>query len=215
MRIAHLALLLTALAACQRPAPGALQRALTDDGGAQFESPPQDNVDPFQKPSVSPLVAARLHSCEKVPYETLGRLLASRGVNLAAVANKGQLPTAGQLYAAAGPTMGAPNFATRSREITEQTTSGATKSMDVFLMAAPEIVAAMPSLKVCQVGGQPTQMFDPNTGACTAAGILCLTGAPASPGQVDLCNQLLKDVPGPVGQQIAVATILSAAHTCQ
>lgn len=200
--------------ACQLPT-GSASFALGEDGGARFENVPGDDTDPFQLATPPPLVASRLHGCGKLPYETLGNVLASRGVNLAAVAPQGKPPTAGQLWKAAGPTIGAPNYATRTRELLTQTTAGATKVMDIFLMAAPEIIAAMPSLKACQVNGQPTRMFDAMSGACTYEGVLCLTGTPASAGQVDLCNQLLKDVPGAIGQQIAVAALLSAAYTCE
>lgn len=208
--------LTTLLGACNAALPTeSSSYALGEDAGARFENVPGDDSDPFQVALLSPLIASRLHACGKLPYETLGNVLASRGVNLNAVAAQGKPPTAGQLYKAAGPTMGAPNYATRTRELASQTTSGATKTMDVFLIAAPEIIAAMPSLKACQVNGQPARMFDLMTGNCTYEGVMCLTGTPASAGQVDLCNQLIKDVPAPVGQQIAVAAILSAAYTCE
>ena len=204
------------LAACQAGAPGRVQSALgSDDGGARFENAPEDQTDPFAAQSAPLAVTAHMHSCQRLPYATLGTLLASRGVDLSSMAPNGQPPTAGQLYKMGASTLGAPDYATRTRESIEQTTSGATKLMDVFLMAAPEIIAAMPGLAACQVGGKATAMFDPQTGLCTREGVMCLTGTPPPAAQVDLCNQLLKDVPDATGRQIAVAAILSAAHTCE
>ncbi len=216
---AHTIPLALLLLGCQPPAgpAGTSTRSLGgDDAGAQFENVPADNFDPFHAASTPPAVATRMHSCQKIPYATLGNFLASRGVDLAATAANGQPKPAGQLYREGAATLGAPNYATRTREATQQTTSGATKLMDVFLIAAPEIVAKMPSLAACKINGTPTVMFDPNTGQCTREGILCLTGAPVTQAQLDLCNELvLNDMPGATGQQIAVAAILSAAHTCE
>ena len=215
--IAWLTLSLSLLgAACNTPGGNAGRGALFgDDAGVQFENIPNKDPDPFHVVTGPPSVSTRMHSCQRIPYATLGRLLASRGVNLAAVAPAGQLPTAGQLYTTGAATLGQPNYANRTREATEQTTSGATRLMDLFLIAAPEIVAAMPSLPACQINGTPARMFDPNTGACTREGIQCLTGAPVPQAQLDLCNQLLKDVPDAKGKQMAVAAILAAAHTCE
>ena len=188
---------LTALgsAACQPiaapPAPTGNQPQPLGGGGAQFENVPVDNADPFQGQNLSPSIAARMHSCQKIPYDTLGALLTSRGVNLNAGAN-GRLPSAGQVYKAGAATLGAPNYATRTREVIAQTTSGATKLMDVFLMAAPEIIGAMPGVAACKVRGVPAQMFD-NNGLCTKEGVACLVGGPATQAHVDLCNQIISE----------------------
>jgi hypothetical protein len=204
------------LAGCQQPpGSGLLTQALGDGGGAQFENPPVDDSDPFASPMLPPAVSARMHSCQKIPYVTLGRLLGSRGVNLNAVAGNGQPPTAGQLYKAGSNVLGAPDYAARVREAVQPTTSAMTRLMDIYLAAAPEIIAAMPSLKTCSVKGAAVHMFDPQTGSCTPEGIACLVGAPAVQAQIDLCNQLITDIPGKTGQQIAVGAILSAAHSCE
>jgi hypothetical protein len=203
-------------AGCQTPPAPSVQSLGGVDGGVQFPIPPPDNFDPFSLESTPPAVATRMHSCQKIPYATLGNFLASRGVNLNATAANGQPKPAGQLYREGAATLGAPDYATRSREATQQTTSGATKLMDVFLIAAPEIISKMPTLPACTISGTPTNMFDPMSGDCTREGILCLTGAPVSQAQIDLCNELVhNDVPNATGQQIAVAAILSAAHTCE
>ena len=82
------------LTACQAPgAIGSTQFALGGDGSIAFENIPGDNTDPFEAQSVTPAVSSRLHACAKLPYATIGNLLASRGVNLAAVNPKGQCTT--------------------------------------------------------------------------------------------------------------------------
>src|SRR5258706_3843847 len=111
--------------------------------------------------------------------------------------------------------MGGPNYAARVAETIELTAAGATKLFDIFVEAAPEVIAAMPNLDRCKVGGQPTQLFDAQ-GHCTLAGITCLQGYTATADQVALCNQALTEGSSPpIGQTIAVASILSAAHTCE
>jgi hypothetical protein len=87
--------------------------------------------------------------------------------------------------------------------------------MDVFVQAAPEVIAAMPNVKACQVKGVGTKMFDAN-GKCTLDGIGCLMGAPATSQHVALCNQAIADASTPeIGQKLAVAAILAAAHSCE
>ncbi len=181
---------------------------------------PQDERDPFdilqQKQEEGPAtVSTRLHSCQKMSYATLGHLLASRGVDLNATSQDGQPPTAGELYRSGASALGAPNYLARTREPTQATAAGATKLMDVFVQAAPEIIAAMPNLDACKVDGQPAQMFDGN-GNCTLAGVSCLIGAPATPQHVTLCNHLIAEASSPdIGRNMAVGVILAAAHTCE
>jgi hypothetical protein len=191
----------------------------TSSGGQDntFNHDNGDEIDPFQvlariQQEGPPEISSRLHSCQKMKYETLGTVLTSLGVDMS---KQSTPPSAGQLYQGGSQAMGAPNYLARVAEATENTTAGATKLFDIFTQAAPEIIAAMPNQAQCQVAGQPTQMFDAN-GQCTQAGISCLTGAPASQAQVDLCNQALTQASSSaLGQQIAVATILAAAHTCE
>ncbi|MSP61515.1 MAG: hypothetical protein EXR72_14485 [Myxococcales bacterium] len=199
-----------------------LPETAATEGGPEntFEHAQSDGRDPFdinkQKYDDGlPSTSARMHSCQKIPYAALGALLTSRGVNLKAVAAQGQPLTAGQIYTISAQSLGAPNYGARTREGTQQTAAGATKVMDVFLQAAPEIIKAMPNVKACQVGGAPTSMFD-GKGDCTQEGITCLMGSPATPQHAKLCSQLIKDAPSTaLGQQLAVAVVLSAAHTCE
>ena len=178
---------------------------------------PSDQVDPFAvlariQEQGPPEISTRMHSCQKLKYATLGNLLVQLGVDL----TKMSTPlSAGQLYNGGAQALGAANYGARVPEVIENTTAGATKTFDIFVEAAPEIIAAMPMNKACQVAGAATSMFDAN-GKCTAAGISCIQGSPSSQAQVALCNQALTEASTPtIGKTIAVASIMAAAHTCE
>lgn len=196
---------------------GLAPQTSSGDPGNTFNHDNSDEVDPFEvlariQQEGPPEVSSRLHSCQKVKYDTLGNLLTSLGVDMG---KQSTPPSAAQLYQSGGQALSAPNFPARIPEGIPNTTAGATRLFDIFTQAAQEIIAAMPNVDRCKVAGQGTSMFDQN-GQCTAAGITCLTGAPATQAQVDLCNQALTQASSPqIGQTIAVATILSAAHTCE
>jgi hypothetical protein len=186
----------------------------TPDNTFDHES---NQTDPFEvlgriQEQGAPEVSSRMHSCQKLKYATLGAVLKQLGVNLA---KTGTPPSAGQLYAAGAGALGAPSYGARLAESIELTTAGATKLFDIFVQAAPEVIAAMPTNAACMVAGQATSMFDAQ-GACTIAGIACLQGAPATQAQKDLCDQVLTEASSPaIGKTIAVATILAAQHTCE
>ncbi len=158
-----------------------------------------------------PEFSSRMHSCPKMTYENIGSLLASRGVDLAAQSDL----SAGFLWSNGGPALGAPKLDVRSRESTELTTAAAAKLFDIFAQAAPEIIAAMPTLEACSVNGVGTEMFTPE-GACNIDGITCLMGTPASASHLELCNEMVNRASTPEkGQEIAVAALAAAAHTCE
>lgn len=158
-----------------------------------------------------PEYAARVHSCTKLRYATLGRLLASRGVDLAATAET----SAGAMYRAADQSLGAANYGARAREGHELTTASASKLFDILVQAAPEIIANMPGQPACTVGGAGARMFN-DAGQCTPDGIACLIGLPATAAHLELCNQIIGRASTPeLGQSIAVASLLAAAHTCE
>ena len=86
---------------------------------------------------------------------------------------------------------------------------------DIFVQAAPEIIAAMPNLPACQVAGQGATMFNVDN-QCNPDGITCLLGVPATPSHLELCNLAVtraSDVEK--GKRIAVASLLAAANTCE
>jgi hypothetical protein len=123
--------------------------------------------------------------------------------------------SAGRLYREADLALGVANFQARKPESIELTASAAAKMFDIFLQAAPEIIAAMPTLPACMRAGVGTEFFDAS-GNCTSDGITCLTGIPATATQVDLCNQLVQRASTPEkGRTLAVAAVAAAAHTCE
>ena len=211
-----------------QPAPAPTQQTQTSSPGANlglstggtaggtdntFNHDFSDESDPFAvlkriQDEGPPEISTKMHSCQKLKYATLGSVLSDLGVDLNATATP---PSAGQLYKGGAQAMGAPNYGARVAETIELTAAGATKLFDIFTQAAPEVIAAMPTTARCM----GTQMFDMN-GSCTVAGITCLQGYPATQDQVDLCNQAISEASSPtIGQTVAVATILSAAHTCE
>lgn len=158
-----------------------------------------------------PAFSSRMHSCPKMTYERIGNILQSRGVDINA---QGDL-SAGFLWRNGGPALGAPKLDVRSRESTEITTAAAAKLFDIFAQAAPEIIVAMPTLEACTIDGVGTEMFTAE-GQCTIDGITCLTGTPATASHLELCNEMVTRASTTVkGQEIAVAALAAAAHTCE
>lgn len=158
-----------------------------------------------------PRFSSRVHSCPKIRYGTIGRLLASRGVD---IANTTPL-SAGQLYDTGSSALGAPNYSARSREGLDLTAAGASKLFDIFVAAAPEMIASLPTSAACMVGDQPAQLFN-EAGQCSVDGITCLLGVPATPSHIEICNLTLSRASTPeIGQRMAIAVLAAAAHTCE
>lgn len=156
-------------------------------------------------------VTARLHGCPKMKYETLGRVLASRGVDLGAAG----ATSAGALWRTGDQALGAAQYGARVAESLELTTASASRLFDIFVQAAPELIAQMPARPECTVGGEGTRMFG-DGGHCTPDGIACLTGMPATPAQLEMCNEMVARASSPeVGRTLAVAALAAAAHTCE
>jgi hypothetical protein len=182
--------------------------------GTTFDHPDSE-IDPFAvleriQQEGPPEVSTKMHSCQKMKYATIGNVLAQLGVNMA-----GTGTSAGALYKGGAQALGAPNYQARVSEAIALTTAGATKLFDIFVQAAPEIIKAMPTNTSCMVAGAATNMFN-SDGTCSKAGVSCLQGAPATQAQVDLCNSVVSAASSAtIGQTIAVATLLAAAHTCE
>ena len=158
-----------------------------------------------------PSFSSQMHGCTKPRYSTLGNILTGLGVNIANTTN----PSAGQLYTSGGPSMGAPNYSTRVRENVAVTTSGASREFDIFAAGAAEIIAAIPTLMRCQVGGVAPTLFDASN-VCHVEGISCIIGQQATQAHVDLCNLTITRASTPdIGKRMAVAALLAAAYTCE
>jgi hypothetical protein len=199
----------------QTPAGGlGIGGGLTSGGQGNTFDHDNNSTDPFAvlqriQQQGPPEVSTRMHSCEKMKYATVGTVLAELGVNMAATGTT----SAAVLYKNGSQAMGAPNYGARVPEAIELTTAGATKLFDIFVQAAPEVIAAIPN--VAKKNGAAIQMFD-SAGKCTPDGVAFLQGAPATQAQVDLCNNILGSASTPaIGQTLAVGTLLAAAHTCE
>lgn len=159
-----------------------------------------------------PSFSSQMHSCAKVRYTTLGRVLTSLGVNV----NNTAANSAGALYKSGAASLGAPNYANRVRENEAVSTSGASRAFDIFAAAAPEVIAGLANLERCKVNGVAPTLFDANN-QCVADGITCLIGVPATAGHIELCNKAVASAKGGVdtGKRIAVASMLAAYYTCE
>lgn len=187
-----------------------LRAAFTSDDFVRFPQGASELLEAIRGEG-PPEVMARMHACPKMKYATLGRLLASRGVNLDAEGDA----SAGALWRTGDQALGAPQYGARVAESLELTTASASRLFDVFVQAAPEIIAHMPERAECMVGGAATSMFG-DAGHCTPDGIACLTGVTATPAHLEMCNEIVARASTPaVGRVLAVASLAAAAHTCE
>ena len=86
---------------------------------------------------------------------------------------------------------------------------------DIFVQAAPEIIANLPARTECQVGGVGVQLFN-GSNQCSADGITCLLGVPATAAHVELCNLTVTNASDvDKGKRMAVAALMAAAQTCE
>ena len=171
---------------------------------------PWDIVERLEKEG-PPKYTSHVHGCPKIRYRTLGNVLASLGVDL----GNGTPLSAGDLYNTGANAMGAPNYANRVRENIGVSTSGASREFDIFAAAADEIIAAIPNLDRCKVGGVGAQLFD-GADQCRADGIQCMLGVPPQQGHLDICNVSVQNsTDHATGKRLAVATLLAAAYTCE
>ena len=186
----------------------AMLAACTGTIDAHFDPPepdPFDTLDALEQPG-PPRYTSRLHGCVKMRYATLGNVLASRGVDLGAT----DPTSAGAIYGNAVQALGGPNYAARLRENVDIGLATTEKLFEIYIQAAPEMIANMASRPEC--AGAP--LFE--NGRCSVRGISCLIGVPATQTHVDICNQTLTQAADPEsGRRLAVAVLASAAHTCE
>lgn len=173
--------------------------------------------DPFeilaQRQEEGPLeIRTRLHSCQKLQNTALRTVLESLGVNMDAT---GDPPTAGQLLTAGGGALGAATYDARVGESIVWSASGAAKLFDIFVQAAPEIIANLANVEQCKVDGVGVAMFD-DQNKCNADAIACITGRPATDSHVAVCNTIVTKASSvDKGKRIAVATIMAGALSCE
>lgn len=157
-------------------------------------------------------IRTKLHSCQKIQVTTLRSILVGFGVNIDAT---GDPPTAGQLLKDGAGALGAANYDARVGESLVWTAAGAAKMFDILVQAAPEIIANLPNSPQCQIDGVGPQVFDENN-KCVEDAVTCLIGRPATADHLAICNSLVQQASSiETGKNIAVATLLSAAHSCE
>jgi hypothetical protein len=169
-------------------------------------------TDPTQKLQAddligTPDVVARLHGAQKIQYASLGLMLTDMGVDVTSMT----ADSAGDLYQNGQSPLGVAVYASRTPEMIIPSTSALAKQYDIFVAAAADIVTSnLASSTRC-----PGVELITN-GQFTSDGITCLLGKPATASHVTLANQLVAAAPDPAtGQQIAVATLLAAAHVSE
>lgn len=171
--------------------------------GADFTPP-----EPQQQRMVgSPEVTSRLHSCGKLTYTSLGDILNSRGLTGGGQRPNGA-PSGQQLYDNAASTFGTANYPGRVPEAPFASTSNLSKEFDIFTMAAYDAVSDNFSAPACP----GVKILD--GGKFTKDGLSCLMGKPAKDEHLAIANDAIAKNPTD-GAKIAIAALLSAAHTCQ
>lgn len=158
----------------------------------------------------SPEISSRLHSCGKLTIKSLGDILTSRGLTGGGTRPAGAL--SGQAIFAQGATaaaFGGANYNGRVPEAPFASTSAMAKMFDIFTMASYDAITAnwnapaCPGVKVLGADGKFTQ-----------DGLTCLMGKTAHPEHLAIANDAIAKNPTD-GAKIAIAALLSAAHTCQ
>jgi hypothetical protein len=154
-------------------------------------------------------VEARLHSCTKITYAALGQLLTSRGVDMTST----QQGSAGYLYTTGTSALGVADYPARVPEMLIPTAATESKQMDIFVAAASVIP---PSTAFATTTGCSGVSILDTKGEFTSDGISCLMGKPATAAHLTIANQILSEAPDPTtGVQLAISTLLEAAHTCE
>jgi len=159
-------------------------------------------------------IASQKHSCAKMKFNTIGRLLTGRGVAITAGDSPATLPVTATtvcpaqsgantqstsfVYCTSQLTLGIPQYTARLSESTSVTSGTGTKMMDLYATAATEIEqklvgnafpAAAAGCLDPKTGAQAL-MFNPNN-SCNEAGVTCLQGYPATADQVALCSRIV------------------------
>jgi hypothetical protein len=160
-------------------------------------------------------VVARLHACSKITYAALGNILANRGVNTGSTTKD----SAGMLYKGGASALGVSNYSGRVPEMIIPSTAAMSKEFDIMVAAAREIQAAAKAGTLNMKACSGTQLVD-SSGNFTKDGLTCLMGKPATADHLQIANDAISQAQSQgltqdQGQQIAIAAILEAAHTCE
>lgn len=172
---------------------------------------PYEPADPAQVKAVgSPEVTSRLHSCGKLTVASIGQLLQSRGLTGGGTRPNGA-QSGQQIFSArdTAAALGAANYNGRVPEAPFASTAAVAKMFDIYTMASYDAVEADWTAPAC-----PGVKVLGADGKFTKDGISCLMGKPATEEHVAIANDAIAKNPQD-GAKIAIAALLSAAHTCQ
>ncbi len=159
----------------------------------------------------SPEVTARLHACGKLTVSSIGGILSTRGMTTTGspAGAPGGSQSATTIFKASSAQLGAANYQGRVPEAPFASTSTMAKLFDIFTMGSYEVVGANWTASGC--GSTKVLGAD---GKFTKDGLSCLMGKPALDEHVAIANDAIAKNPTD-GAKIAIAAVLSAAHTCQ
>jgi hypothetical protein len=154
-------------------------------------------------------VEARLHSCTKITYAALGQMLTSRGIDMTDTT----AGSAGYLYQTGTAALGLADYPARVPEMLIPTTATESKQMDIFVAAASALPTTTALASTTSCAG--VSLLD-GSGKFTKDGLSCLMGKPATVTHLTIANQILTEAPDTTtGVQLALSTLLEAAHTCE
>src|SRR5262249_42031033 len=146
----------------------------------------------------------------KLSVASIGTILTSRGLTgggtRPAGAQSGQAIYTNNQTAA---TLGAANYNGRVPEAPFASTSALSKMFDIYAMGSYDAVAANWTAPAC-----PGVKVVDAAGKFTKDGLSCLIGKPATEEHLAIANDAIAKNPTD-GAKIAIAALLSAAHTCQ
>jgi|GEM_PF-2455766 len=132
--------------------------------------------------------------------------------------------TPGYLFFNGKDALGVPKLNSRLGEKEEHSTASALRLFDIFIQSASQIITNIGDASkapACSLNGKNLPMFDPKDGSCVEESVSCIIGTPASEDHMLLCNLIVQkaNVADPTDvakkRNIAVAALLSAAHSCQ
>lgn len=170
--------------------------------GAEFQPPEPQQI----KMIGSPEVTSRLHACGKLTNASIAEMITSRALN-------GGNPQGSQgaqaIFNASGPALGAANYSGRVPEAPFASTSAMAKMFDIYTMGSYAAAGTNWTPPACP----GTKMLGAD-GKFSKDGISCLIGKPATDEYVAIANDAIAKDPTN-GAKIAIAAMLSAAHTCQ
>lgn len=134
-------------------------------------------------------VGERMHACGKLQYAALGRILQSRGVNIANTA----MFSAGQLYTSGNLVIGVANYPARVSESDRNTTGGIVRLYDILIAAAEELLPDPTTDNLSKSAACAGVSLYNADNTCNPAGFGCFMGVPPTDAQIKLCNEMVKD----------------------